>query len=53
MLGMKLNRNDIRPHSTAYGTPSTSSSTVSAMAAAAPSSARTLTYVTSSVARAS
>ena len=37
MLGMKLNRNDIRPHSTAYGTPSTSSSTVSARAAAAPS----------------
>ena len=50
MLGMKLNRNEIRPHRTAYGTPSTSSSAVSARAAAAPSAARTLTYVTSSVA---
>ena len=36
MLGTKVNRNDTTPHRTAYGTPRTSSSIVSATAAAAP-----------------
>ena len=43
MLGTNENRNDTTPHSTAYGTPRTSSRTVSAIAAAPPSIARTLT----------